>query len=576
MIPSFVLACALLTPPVEIGEPVADFVLRSADGADVSLRAAPPGTKATVIAVTTLECPIAKLLLPRLADIEKRFASKGVRFVAIDPDPADATAAILARAKEVEVAFPVLVDPFHAVIDRLQITRTTEVLVLDADFKLIYRGAVDDQYEEGARRPEPQWRYLEDALSAVLDGRTPEVDATEAKGCAIGPPKDTSGDSAITFHKDVAPILNARCVECHRPGQIGPMSLLDPARARSDSNMIAEVVAEGRMPPWYADPRYGRFTNERRLDETEKEILARWAESGAPLGDPQDAPPAPTFTDGGWAIGTPDLVVELPHAMKIGAVGVVPYQYEVIDPGLTEDRWVSAIEIRPTARAQTHHVLALDVPPGMSVEQAMAARDREGLVESGYFAVFVPGSRPNVYPTGMAKKLRAGTRFVMQLHYTPNGTKAVDRTQMAIRFAHEPVTTEVKTCGVVNYTIDLPPRTSDIRFTAERRWKSPIRVLTFFPHMHSRGAAFRFERIDDQGGATVLLDVPRYDFNWQDLYRTADPVVIGDGERMRITAVYDNSESNPNNPNPDQRVAWGDQTYEEMMIGYLDYVEAED
>ncbi len=566
----------LLAPPIESGDRLADFRLTSSAGDVVSLHAAPDGTKATVIAVTTLECPIAKLLLPRLAELEQRFGAKGVRFLGLDPDPVDSPAALAARAAEVGARFPILLDPFHAVTTVLGVERTTEVFVLDHDLRLVYRGAVDDQYEEGARLPEPRWNYLADALDALVAGRDVEVGATEPKGCALGPAKDVSGDLALTFHKDVAPILNAHCVECHRPDQIGPMSLQDPARARSDSAMIAEVVNEGRMPPWYADPRFGHFANERRLTETEKAVLTSWANNGAPLGDPKDAPAAPTFADGAWSIGAPDLVVELPRPIKVQGTGVLPYQYEVIDPGITEDRWVSAIEIRPTARAQTHHVLALEVPPGMTVEQAAQQMDRQGFVESGYFAVFVPGSRPNVYPPGMAKLLRAGTKFLMQLHYTPNGKKAVDRTQVAMRFAKEPITTEVKTMGVVNYLIDLPPRTADIRFTGERRFAHPVRLLTFFPHMHSRGAAFRFERVDVGGASTVLLDVPKYDFNWQDLYQPKEPVLIGAGERVRITAVYDNSEGNPNNPNPDQRVTWGDQTYEEMMIGYLDYVEAAD
>lgn len=556
--------------------PIPDFRLAAAAGDAVSLHAAPEGTRATVVTMTTLECPVARLLLPRLAELERSYADRGVRFVGIDPNAHDEADAIEERRAAVGVRFPILRDPTHVVCDRLGVARTTEVLLLDHEFRVVYRGAVDDQYTEGARRPAPTVRWLCDALDATLKGEPVAVARTDAPGCRLGAAEHDGRAAAVTFHRDVAPILNANCVECHRPGQIGPMSLLDPETARSFADMIAEVTGEGRMPPWYADPRHGRFSNERRLTDTDKTRLAAWAASGASLGDPADAPAAPLFDDAGWAIGTPDLVIELPDPVSIPATGVMDYRYVVIDPELTEDRWVEAIEIRPSAPDVTHHVLALEVWPGVSVQDALAARDSQGFVDSGYYAVYVPGARPNVFPPGAAKELEAGTRFVMQLHYTPNGIATTDRTRMAFRFSHRDDPDEVFTSGIANGALRIPANTRDVSYQQVRRFDWPVKLLSVFPHMHSRGQAFRYEHLDEEGNVLrVLLDVPEYDFNWQELYRFEVPVLIDEDESIRVTAVYDNSAQNPNNPNPDQVVRWGDQTFEEMMIGYIDFVDAD-
>lgn len=550
---------------------VLEFSLAASDGARVSLYEAPIGTRATVVTMTTLECPIARLLLPRLAELEREFGPRGVRFLAIDPNAHDTAADIEARRHAVGVGFPILRDPLHIVSDQLGVTRTTEVLLLGPDYGVIYRGATDDQYTEGARRPAPTANWLRDAISAALEGDAPAIPKTDPDGCLIGAATDEGADVPFTFHRDVAPIVNQHCVSCHRPGQIGPMSLLDPDTARSFSDMIAEVVLERRMPPWYANPRHGAFENDRRLTDTDKATLIRWAEAGAPLGDPADAPTPPVFDDEGWAIGTPDLIVQLPEPIEVAATGVIDYQYVVIDPQLTEDHWVEAIEIRPTAPGVTHHVLILEVPPGISVEQAANARD---VVTGGYYAVYVPGARPNVYPDGMAKDLPAGTRFLVQMHYTPNGIAAVDQTRIAFRYSQHEEPIEVYTAGIANGRLRIPPRTRDVTYEQTRRFDWPVEVIAMFPHMHARGQSFRYELLDTDGEfVRVLLDVPVYDFNWQDLYRPVAPILIGEDESIRVTAVYDNSAENPNNPDPDKTVRWGDQTFEEMMIGYFDYIE---
>jgi hypothetical protein len=355
------------------------------------------------------------------------------------------------------------------------------------------------------------------------------------------------------------------------------MELLDYDDAKGWAPQIAEVIGQGRMPPWHADPRYGHFEQERRLTETERAILEGWAGGGAQEGDPSKKPTAPTFHDDGWAMGTPDLIVKLPKPEAIPAEGVVGYRYVDVDPKITEDRWVQEVEIRPTSRAVTHHVLALYLPPGKTRLDLVSGLRDGSLVSAGYFAVQVPGCRPNVYPAGTGKHLEKGAKFLFQLHYTPNGKAATDQTEIGFKFCKTKPEREVLTRGIFSINLSIPPNKADATFSTEYVFKKPIELISMFPHMHMRGTAFRFEKISgpkDERVATIVLDVPKYDFNWQNFYRPEPMDRFAAGDAMRITAVYDNSTNNRFNPNPNKWVTWGDQTFEEMMIGYIDYLEA--
>jgi hypothetical protein len=281
------------------------------------------------------------------------------------------------------------------------------------------------------------------------------------------------------------------------------------------------------------------------------------------------ATPAPEFVEEEWVLGQPDIVLELPEEQTIPAEGVVDYRYIVIDPLLEEDRWVQSIDIQPTNREVTHHVLIVAIAPGMSAQQFFRTQG-EDFVDEGYFAVQVPGCRPNVFPEGMGKLLRAGSTLLCQLHYTPNGTAATDRTRIGLKWCPDEPEIEVLTRGIYNSRIRINPGDDSAMFHARHMFGEPVRLLSMFPHMHTRGKAFRFELIGEDEDQ-VLLDVPRYDFNWQNFYRLRDPVRIGEGEVVLCTAVYDNSTDNPFNPDPSATVFWGDQTFEEMMIGYIDY-----
>ena len=553
--------------------PAADFQLETVAGERVALATERPGRTLTALLFLDVDDAVAQALAPRLARSEREYRERGVLFLAIASDPGDSSARIGEFARSTGIGFPVLIDRYGAVAARLGVERSGEVILLDEEFRVVFRGAADDQFEGSSRRDAPANDYLVDAIESALAGETVDPAPAGSAGAPLAR-VDAASAPGITFHRDVAPILWRHCAECHRPGQIGPMSFLDVDEATGWAPTIAEVVADGRMPPWHASPRHGRFSNERRLTENEKRTLELWAATGAKAGDPRHAPPLPSFPDAKWRIGAPDQVIELPADQPIQAEGVMSYRYVAVDPGFAEDLWVQSVEVRPTARANTHHVIAYLLPPGMTSQQVL--RDPANVLRLGALGGYAPGADPMQLPDGQAIRVAKGSTILFELHYTANGKAAADRTQVAFRRSRAPVTQVVETGAAMNFRFRIPPREPAATFHARHPFRAPARLTTFTPHLHSRGKAFRYELESRDGARRVLLDVPRYDFNWQHTYVLSEPLAVAAGDTLHVTAVYDNSKANPFNPNPDAWVTWGDQTFEEMLIGYFDYIEVKE
>lgn len=517
---------------------------------DPAVSAALQDVKVLVVAFSGPDCPVSKLYRPRIDRLTKEFSTKGVRLLTVSSD---------------DRAFTSLFGP----------ERTTEVFVLDAKGTLRYRGALDDQYGIGYTKDAPERTYLVDAVEALLSGKAPPVAATEAPGCAVerfarvGEPAGKPGSPRSTFHRDVEPIFQKRCVECHRPGEIGPFSLLKYEKAKSSAKQIKEVVVRRRMPPWHADPKFGEWKNDRRLSNQEVDTIAAWADAGAPEGDPKDAPAPRKFTDG-WQIGAPDAMYTIPRKERVPAEGTLPYRNLFVPTGLKEDRWVQAVEIRPSARQVVHHVLAFVIFP---LNRLSEQPKIDGL--NGYVGIFVPGEGPTVFPEGMGKYLPAGATIAFQIHYTTTGEAADDQTQIGFLWAKKPPKLEVITHSVTNTAIRIPAGAADHAQEASYTFTHDARILSFLPHMHVRGKAFKYVAVASDGREEVLLDIPRYDFNWQTCYRLKEPRLVKKGTTIRALARYDNSKGNPANPDPTKDVKWGQQTWEEMLVGYLDYVKAE-
>lgn len=366
----------------------------------------------------------------------------------------------------------------------------------------------------------------------------------------------------VTFTKDVAPILYNRCVECHRPGEIAPMSLLTYADARPWAKSIREKVVERKMPPWLADPKHGEFENERRLSDKEISTIVAWVDGGAAKGDDKDLPPAPKFTDG-WVVGKPDFVIAMEEEFSVPAEGVVPYKYFTVPSGFKEDRWIQAAEIRPGNRTVVHHIIVNVLDPGQS-----AGGGERGFKLAGY----APGEQPRVYPQGTAKLIKAGSSLVFQLHYTPIGEPAKDRSYIGLFFAKGPIQKKALTGTATNAQFVIPAGAGNYEVKSSWVAKEDVRILDLMPHMHVRGKDFSYTAVYPDGRSEVVLNVPRYDFNWQLLYKLKKPLVLPKGSRLDCVAHFDNSINNKFNPDPAKEVRWGPQTWEEMMIGWFDYV----
>ncbi len=551
-----------------IGKRVEDFRLQDYRGAwhtlgDLGDR------KLVVLAFLGTECPLSKLYGARLAELDRAFAPRGVAFLGINANRQDSITEIAHHARVHAIDFPVLKDVGNAFADRLGAQRTPEVFVLDADHVVRYHGRIDDQYGIGYSRPSPTRRDLADALDELLAGKPVAHPAVAAAGCLIGRVKRSEAKGRVTYTKDVAPILNRRCAGCHRPGEIAPFALTSYDEVVGWADMIREVLEQQRMPPWLANSAYGSFANDARMPDDEKRLIREWAENGAPQGDPRDLPAPPQFVEG-WRIPAPDLVLHMPEPFTVPASGTVEYQYFAVDPGFQEDRWVRAAEARPGNRSVVHHMVLIVQPPDSRPVAQTGGLGNELL------AVTAPGMPPQVLRDGMAKRIPAGSRLVFQMHYTPNGSAQTDQSSVGLVFADaKTVRREVRGGMALNFQFRIPPHAKDYPAEAEHRFGQDTLLVSLFPHMNLRGRSYLFDAIYPDGSQETLLDVPRYDFNWQNEYVLAEPKLMPEGTRLHCTGHFDNSEENLSNPDPDQAVTFGEQTWEEMLVGYFDAALAE-
>ncbi|MBI1900730.1 MAG: redoxin domain-containing protein [Planctomycetia bacterium] len=527
------------------------------------------GKKLVVAAFLGVECPLARRYGQRLGNIARDYEPRGVAFVGVMSNSQDSATDIAAYAKEHGIDFPLLKDDRHVAADRFGAERTPEVFVLDEERRIRYRGRIDDQYAVGIGRAQPQRYDLIAALDELLAGKAVTQPRTQAPGCLIGRGPAKAAQGKVTYTRDVALILQNRCQTCHRPGQIGPFSLTSYDDAAGWAGTIREVIEQGRMPPWHADPRYGRFANDPSLTDDEKKRIFQWIDGGLVEGDPADLPPPAKFNEG-WNIPGPDVVLTIPRTFTVPAQGVLEYQYFEVDPGFTKDTWVRAAEIRPSNRAVVHHATVFIRPPGYDHLVA------HGTLEAYCFAATTFGTAPFILPEGMAKVVPAGWRFVFVIHYQAVGSVQSDQTSIGLDLVDAAtVKQEVATKLLEDQELVIPPHAGNHR--VEKSWKAEhdVLLLAMFPHMHLRGKSFRYEAFYPDGRREILLDVPRYDFNWQHRYVLAEPKRLRAGTTLTCTAHYDNSAANPANPDPSATVRFGLQSWEEMFNGYFDVALAE-
>jgi hypothetical protein len=375
----------------------------------------------------------------------------------------------------------------------------------------------------------------------------------------------------------VAPVLQKRCQACHRPGEAAPFSMLTYKDARPWAAAMKRAAVSRTMPPWHADPSVGHFGNDRRLTEQEIEIIARWADAGAPEGDPAKAPAPIAFLDG-WNIGKPDMILEMPQPFSVPAQGTIDYQWIVMPTGLDKDTWIAGVEVRPGDRSVVHHVIAFYRRPGSKwlveakpgVPTPKGSGDSEAGMSDGAIGGYVPGLPAARLTPGRAIFLPAGSDIVLQVHYNATGKATTDRTKVGILFAGADVVERSFQLGLANPSFVIPPGDPNYPVDADITVDTDVRVVGFTPHMHLRGKSFEFRAVFPDGAREVLLRVPKYDFNWQLTYNLAEERVFPKGTRFEATAIFDNSPSNRFNPDPKASVRFGDQTWDEMMVGFID------
>ena len=375
-----------------------------------------------------------------------------------------------------------------------------------------------------------------------------------------------SATAAVTFSKDVAPIIQNRCQECHRPGGVAPFTLMDYREVAGWSKMIKEVVVQKRMPPWHADPRYGRFENDRSLSDNEIRTLVSWIDGGTPMGDRRDLP-RPRRSTGTWAIGKPDIIFRPPQEATLPATGVIPYHFYETRTGFTEDKWVQAVQTLPGNAAVVHHILVYIRDP-----RADPAERRLLGIGSGILDGYAPGDNPLFMDPGVGIRIPAGATLEWQIHYTPTGKIERDRSMLGIVFATERPKRELKTAPAVNYRFRIPPRNPNYRVDSDFVLPADAWLVALRPHMHYRGKAFQYRAFYPNGRQEILLSVPAYDFNWQTNYKLEQPLPMPSGTRIHCVALFDNSARNPYNPNPAVSVGYGPQSWDEMMIGWMSFV----
>ncbi|MEK7793782.1 MAG: thiol-disulfide isomerase, partial [Candidatus Hydrogenedentota bacterium] len=383
----------------------------------------------------------------------------------------------------------------------------------------------------------------------------------------VGVPMLSYGD-ALTYAKDVAPILFDNCVRCHRSGEVAPMSLLTYDEVRPFAKAMKEKVVKGDMPPWKVDPKYGVFANDMRLTKGQIETIAAWVDDGAPRGNPADMPPAPVFGEG-WQLGEPDYVVELPEQIVPAAMeDLFPNRFAMVD--LPEARWVRAIEFMPGDKRVVHHVLSFlgDLRMSSGSDDVEEAQQRGG-GQAEIFLVYVAGSQATVYPEGMGRKLTKKQPMTFNMHYHACGEDTKDVTKLGLYFGEGDLKKSISTTFAVNLGLKIPPGEANYEKTAMYLFDADSRIVSFLPHMHMRGKSMMYRAIYPDGREETLLNVPQYDYNWQWIYYPKEPVSVPAGTRVVVTAAYDNSEANTANPDPKRTVYYRDPTFEEMFVGFM-------
>lgn len=537
--------------------------------------------KATVFFFSSTECPIANLYTPRMIELAGEYAPRGVQFFLVNSNVGDTRDEVVRHAKERKFPFPAVKDNGTELADRLGASVTPQAVILDSKGAIRYLGRIDDNKD----RAKVARHDVREALDALLAGRPIKQARTLPFGCAIFRDAPTvasvASKATVTYARDIAPILYANCLVCHRSGEVAPFTLETYAQARVWAKQIKDYTARRLMPPWKAVPGYGEFHDKRYLTDEQIALIAKWADSGAPQGDPKDLPPAPKFPDPAtWQHGKPDVVLQPARPYHLAAEGEDVYRNFVLPIDFKEDRYVQAMEFKPGNRAVVHHIVAYIDPTGKSAE--MDGKESEpgytvpgvgiGVESAIWGEVWVPGNETRRLPPGVALKIPAGSKLVMQVHYHKTGKPEVDRSRMALYYANGRVEKQIHTFPLGSYFLVIPPNKERHEVRAGYTLPVDVHLRSIFPHMHMLGREMKVTATLPDGTVRPLIYINDWDFNWQATYHYKEPLALPRGTKLDLVAYYDNSEKNPRQPShPPRLVTFGPQTTDEMCFAFLGF-----
>lgn len=534
--------------------------------------------KAFVFVFINTTCPLVQRYLPRLKRLDEKYGPQGIQFVGVNVGAGDTILDMASHALKHDILFPFVKDTDGSCARALGVQRTPEVAVLDAKHRLVYRGRIDDQYRLGGTLPKPRHNNLEDAIKDVLAGRDVVVSKTPVDGCQITFPETKLSINEYTWVDHVQPIIAKQCGGCHRPNTAAPFDLLTYDDVSSQGEMIAEVVREQRMPPWFANPNFGTFHNAPTITANDRKIIRDWVGSGMATGDltkrvtatdlkdVADEESAGDVADAGepsskWSIGKPDLVIPMFLSHRIPADGYLPYKYIVLPYVFTEDTWVEAFEILPSNRSVVHHANMAYASPGK----------KPGL--STFITGYVPGGQAmdlTHFNNGLAFKIPAASVLGLQIHYTTTGVAERCKFSIGIRFARNRVQKQLRFRLADPRGFEIPP--NDRGFAVKKSFKlnQDVSLLGMFSHMHLRGKDMTFLAHLPDGSRETLLEIPNFNFDWQLSYEIEPGKKrLPKGTRLEAIAHFDNSPFNPYNPDPEKTIGYGLQSYDEMMNAYM-------
>jgi mono/diheme cytochrome c family protein len=518
--------------------------------------------KAVVLFFTGNGCPIARKSVDKLKALRQHFGTD-VAFWLINTYATDSREECRKEYAEFDMApLTYLRDPKQAVALVLGVERTAEVVAISTEtWRVFYRGAIDDQFTEGAQRPAAERKFLEEALTQFTSGEPIAAAGTQAHGCLVSFGSADPLSAPTLYASRVAPLLRSHCADCHQSGGIGPWAMDSYSHVRDYSRMIQEVLLTGQMPPWHADTDFGHWANDRSLTAEETQLLLQWIAAGSPRGDGVDPLAEPLPSNHDWPLGPPSFTVKLPAPETIPANGVLDYRHVAVELPITNDVWLSGVDIRPGNRLVVHHVIVRAKWPGGPDDGS-----GYGVSLSGW----APGMMNSKFAAGTGKHLPQGAAIDLEMHYTTVGSPQTDQTEIACYVLADRPERELTTRSAIQTELNIPPGSDEARDAAVYGFSKPATLYTLMPHMHLRGKWMRFELLSPNGQRETLLSVPRYDFNWQTIYRLATPRRVPAGAWLLVTGGFDNSAANPSNPGPRKRVQFGLQSWDEMFIGFFD------